>query len=123
MPREGDGRSCRRWTLCRLNEAVGPCGRCDIVSAVGLPRCSCKSIKSVKALELALDINEGRTRFPRFKRIDVGRRRRISFAKAASRVEGEREVVIKGRGSAIPDRCVYSSSRARASSLEGAVSS
>lgn len=123
MPRDGEGRSWRRWTLCRLKEAVGPCGRWEIVRAVGLPRCSCRRIKSVKALELALDTNEGRTRLPRFNRIDVGRRRRISLANAASRVEGERDVVIRGRGSAIPERWVYSSSRASASSVEGAVSS
>lgn len=109
--------------MCRLNEAVGPCGRWEIVNAVGLPRCSCKSIRSVRALELALETNEGRTRFPRFRRMDVGRRRRISFANAASRVEGEREVVISGRGSTMPERWAYSSSRARASSVESAVSS
>lgn len=44
----------------------------------------------------------------------MGRRSRISLAKAASRVEGERDVVIKGRGSAIPERWLYSSSRSSA---------
>lgn len=47
---------------------------------------------------------------PRFKRMEVGRIRRISLANAESRVDGEREVVTRGRGSAIPDRWLYSSS-------------
>lgn len=89
---------------------MGPCGRCEIVSAVGVPRCSCSRSKSVRAAEFALATREGRTNVPRFKRIDVGRRRRISLAKADRRVDGEREVVTRGRGSAIPDRWLYSSS-------------
>ena len=45
----------------------------------------------------------------------MGRRRRISLAKAERRVEGEREVVTRTRGSIIPLKCAYSSSRARVS--------
>ena len=43
----------------------------------------------------------------------MGRRRRISLAKAESREEGEREVVIRTRGSTNPERLEYSSSRSR----------
>lgn len=111
VPRDGEGRSCRRRTLCREKEAVGPWGRWDIVRAVGVPRCSWSRSKSVSAAELALVTSEGRTRVPRFRRIEVGSRSRISLAKAASRVEGEREVVTRGRGSVIPERWLYSSSR------------
>lgn len=84
------------------------------MSAVGVPRCSCKRSTSVRAAELALATSVGNTKVPRFNRIEVGRRSRISFAKAASRVEGERDVVIKGLGSAIPERWLYSSSRSSA---------
>jgi len=49
-------------------------------------------------------------RVPRLRRIDVGRSNLISFAKAESRVEGDREVVTRGRGSVMPDRWAYSSS-------------
>lgn len=69
-----------------------------------MPRCSWRRSTSVRAAELALATSVGNIKVPRFKRIEVGRRSRISFAKAASRVEGERDVVIKGRGSAIPER-------------------
>lgn len=82
--------------------------------AVGVPRCSWRRSTSVRAAELALATSVGNIKVPRFKRIEVGRRSRISFAKAASRVEGERDVVIKGRGSAIPERWLYSSSRSSA---------
>lgn len=102
---------------------MGPCGRCEIVRAVGTPRCSCRRMTSVNALAFALATRVGKTCVPRFKRMDVGSRRRISFAKAESRVEGLREVVIKGRGSMIPERCAYSSSRARMSAGLGCVSS
>ena len=54
-------------------------------------------------------------RFPRLRRMAVGRRRRISLAKAERRVEGEREVVTRTRGSIIPLKYAYSSSRARVS--------
>ncbi len=114
VPREGDGRSCRRRTLCRENDAVGPCGRCEMVSAVGVPRCSCRRSTSVSAAELALATRVGRIRVPRFSRMEVGRRSLISLAKAPSRVEGDREVVIRGRGSAMPERWLYSSSRSSA---------
>ena len=40
----------------------------------------------------------------------MGSRSRISLAKADSRVEGEREVVTRGRGSVMPDEWAYSSS-------------
>lgn len=82
--------------------------------AVGVPRCSWRRSTSVRAAELALATSVGNIKVPRFKRIEVGRSSRISFAKAASRVEGERDVVIKGRGSAIPERWLYSSSRSSA---------
>ena len=65
---------------------------------------------SLSALAFALEISEGRISVPRFSRIEVGRRRRISLLNVASRVEGEREVVISGRGSARPDSRLYSSS-------------
>jgi hypothetical protein len=55
--------------------------------------------------------------------MDVGRRRRISLANDARRVEGLRDVVISGLGSTIPERCEYSSSRARTAAGAGCVSS
>ena len=47
---------------------------------------------------------------PRLRRMEVGSRRRISLAKAESRVDGDRDVVTRGRGSVMPDRWAYSSS-------------
>lgn len=58
-----------------------------------------------------------RTRFPLFKRIDVGRRRRISFAKEESREDGSREVVTRTLGSTMPESCAYSSSKSSSSSF------
>lgn len=104
VPRDGEGRSCRSRTLCRLKDAVGPWGRWEIVRAVGVPRCSWSRRRSVSAEELADETRLGRISVPRFRRMEVGSRRRISFAKAESRVEGEREVVTRGRGSVIPER-------------------
>ncbi len=98
------GRSWRRKTLCRENEAVGPCGKCEIVRAVGTPRCSWRRSRSVNDEALALLTRLGKISVPRLRRIDVGSSNRISFANAESRVEGEREVVTRGRGSAMPDR-------------------
>lgn len=123
MPRDAAGRSWRRRTLCREKLAVGPWGRWEIVSAVGVPRCSCRSKMSLKALALALATSVGKTCAPRFSRMDVGRSRRISLAKEARRVEGLREVVIRGRGSTMPERWEYSSSMARVSAVLGCVSS
>ena len=78
--------------------------------AVGTPRCSWRRSRSVREEALALETRLGRIRLPLFKRMEVGSRSRISLAKADKRVEGEREVVTKGRGSVIPDRWAYSSS-------------
>lgn len=94
-----------------------------MVSAVGVPRCSCRRMISLNALAWALATSVGRTCAPRFSRMAVGRRRRISLAKEASRVEGLREVVMRGRGSTMPERCEYSSSMARVSAGLGCVSS
>jgi len=59
---------------------------------------------SVRPDALALETRFGRIVVPRFNRIEVGSRRRISLAKAERRVEGDREVVTRGLGSRIPDR-------------------
>ena len=104
------GISCRRKTLCSENEAVGPCGRWDIVRAVGTPRCSWRRIKSVRAEALALETRFGRTRVPRLRRMAVGSKRRTSLANAERRVEGDLDVVTRGLGSVMPDRWAYSSS-------------
>ena len=77
---------------------------------MGTPRCSWRRSRSVKEEELALETRLGRTRVPLLRRMEVGSRSRISLAKADSRVEGEREVVTRGRGSVMPDRWAYSSS-------------
>ena len=66
---------------------------------------------SESADAFALATRSGMMRFPRFRRIEVGKRRRISFAKVLRRAEGEREVVTMGRGSIRPEVRVYSSSR------------
>lgn len=89
---------------------VGPWGRCEIVIAVGVPRCSCKRIMSERAEALAEERRLGRMSLPRLRRIDVGRRSLISLLNVARRVEGLREVVTRGRGSARPERRLYSSS-------------
>ena len=74
---------------------------------------------SVTAEALAPAARSVRSRFPRFNRIDVGIRSRISLAKVLRRAEGEREVVISGRGSTKPEVRAYSSSRSSISaSLE-----
>ncbi len=104
------GISCRRKTLCSENEAVGPCGKCDIVRAVGIPRCSWRRIKSVRAEALALETRLGRISVPRLRRMEVGSNSRISLAKAESRVEGDLDVVTSGLGSVMPDKWAYSSS-------------
>ena len=80
------------------------------MSAVGTPRCSCKSSRSVSEEAFALETRFGRMRVPRLRRMDVGSRRRTSLAKADKRVEGDRDVVTRGRGSVTPDRYAYSSS-------------
>jgi hypothetical protein len=56
-----------------------------------------------------------KTKFPLFKRMDVGRSNLISLAKDDSRDEGSLEVVTKTRGSTIPDSCAYSSSKSSSS--------
>lgn len=63
----------------------------------------------------AEDTRLGRMRFPRFNRIEVGSNNRISFAKLDNRVEGSLEVVTSTRGSTMPERCAYSSSRSNSS--------
>jgi hypothetical protein len=65
---------------------------------------------SESAEALAEERRFGRMRFPRFRRIDVGRRSLISLLKIARRVEGLRDVVTRGRGSVRPERRLYSSS-------------
>ena len=88
-----------------------------MVSAVGVPRCSWSRTISDSAAAVAEETRFGSTRVPRFKRIEVGNSKRTSFAKALSLLEGEREVVMRTRGSTIPDRCAYSSSSASSSSV------
>lgn len=107
--------SWRRTTLLRENDTVGPWGKCETVKAVGVPRCSCKRIMSVKPLFSAEDTSSPKTVFPRFRRIEPGSNSRISFEKAANRVDGSRDVVTSTRGSTIPDKCAYSSSRSSSS--------
>lgn len=80
-----------------------------------MPRCSCKIIKSDSPAELAEATRLGRIRLPRFRRMEVGRSRRSSLANAARREEGEREVVMRMRGSTMPLRWAYSSSIERLS--------
>lgn len=70
---------------------------------------------SVIAAAFALDTKSGRTRFPRFKRIDVGSIKRISLANVLRRIDGFREVVTIGRGSINPDVRAYSSSMSKRS--------
>ena len=94
-----------------------------MVSAVGVPRCSWRRQRSVRPDALALETRFGSTVVPRLRRIDVGMSKRISLANAERRVDGEREVVISGRGSMMPDMWAYSSSIARTSEGEGASSS
>lgn len=65
---------------------------------------------SVSAAAFALDTRSGKIRLPLFKRMDVGRSKRISFAKVLSRADGDRDVVTRGRGSTKPDVRAYSSS-------------
>lgn len=87
------------------------------MSAVGVPRCSCKRIISEREADLALATRSVRIVFPRFNRIEVGKSSRTSFAKALRRDEGDREVVTKGRGSMRPDVKAYSSSRSTRSAV------
>ena len=108
--------SWRSMTLCSENDAVGPCGRCETVNAVGVPRCSCRMTMSDRPDEFADDTNIGRTAFPRFSRIAVGSSRRISLAKDDSRAEGSLDVLTNTRGSTTPLRCAYSSSSSSSSS-------
>ena len=70
---------------------------------------------SVIAAAFALDTKSGRTRFPRFNRIDVGSIKRISLANVLRRIDGFREVVTMGRGSINPDVRAYSSSMSKRS--------
>lgn len=103
VPRELFGISCRNTTLWRENETVGPCGKCDSVKAVGVPRCSWRRIKSESPAAWAEEIRFGRIRLPRLRRIDVGSNNLISFAKDPSRDEGSRDVVTSTRGSTMPE--------------------
>ena len=65
---------------------------------------------SERAEALAEESRFGRIRFPRLRRMEVGRSSRISLLKAARRVEGLRDVVTSGLGSVRPERRLYSSS-------------
>jgi hypothetical protein len=71
----------------------------------------------VRAEAFAEETRLSRMRFPRFRRMAVGRRSRTSFEKPLRRVEGERDVVTRIRGSDSPDRRAYSSSISSSSSL------
>ena len=104
MPLLALGRSCRRETLCSENDAVGPCGKCETVIAVGTPRCSCSKIRSVNAEAFALLTRFGNTSVPLFNRILVGSNSRTSFANALSLVDGDLDVVTSGLGSVMPER-------------------
>lgn len=94
-----------------------------MVIAVGVPRCSWSKQMSVRPDALALETRCGRIVVPLLRRMEVGRSKRISLANAERRVEGDREVVISGRGSTMPDKWAYSSSIASTSAEEGAFSS
>src|SRR5580658_2401857 len=97
--------SWRRTTLWREKEAVGPCGKWEMVRAVGVPRCSCSKIMSDRPDDCADVTRLERTRFPRLSRIDVGKSNLISFANDESRVDGSREVVTRTLGSTMPESC------------------
>src|SRR5436305_5162926 len=96
VPREAFGISARKTTLCNENDAVGPCGKCETVIAVGVPLCSCRRIVSLNVAALALESRLGVMRLPRFSLIAVGSSNLISFEKALSRVDGLRDVVTNG---------------------------
>ena len=98
-----------------ISHTVGPCGRWDIVRPVGVPRCSCNRQMSVRPAPFAELTRSGKMRFPRLRRIAVGSINLISFAKAARRLEGSLDVVTRTRGSTMPDRALYSSSRSSSS--------
>lgn len=115
VPRELFGISWRNTTLCNENEIVGPWGKCDSVMAVGVPRCSWSRIMSESPEAWADWIRFPKTKFPLFRRMDVGRSNLISLAKDDRREEGSLEVVTRTRGSTIPDSCAYSSSKSSSS--------
>lgn len=71
--------------------------------AVGVPRCSCNNTTSDKPLLLQDRTSSGRMVLPRLSRMAVGISSRISFEKAASLLEGDREVVTRTRGSTTPE--------------------
>jgi len=116
VPRELFGISCRSTTLWSEKETVGPCGKCESVKAAGVPRCSCKRMISDRLLACAASTKPGNTLFPRFKFMEPGKTSLISLENDDSREEGSLEVVIRTRGSTIPERCEYSSSKFNSSS-------
>lgn len=83
--------------------------------AVGVPRCSCSKTTSDSPLVLQERTSSGRMVLPRFSRIAVGINSRISFEKAASLLEGERDVVTRTRGSTMPDSAASAMLSARIS--------
>lgn len=68
---------------------------------------------SLSAAAFALDSRFGTMRLPRLRRMEVGRSNLISLENVLSLLEGFREVVTRGRGSASPDSIEYSSSMVR----------
>jgi hypothetical protein len=123
-----DETSCRKTTLCRVIDRVGPCGRCEMMSASGTPRCSCTRMRSVMLLERQAGMRSDMVVFPRFRRWALGKTRRISLycqmktpvgtteiqaeltlANCNKRDEGDREVVTTILGSYVPT-LAYSSS-------------
>ena len=105
------GMSARRTTLPRAKRTTGPWGRWPIVRAVGTPRCSCTTRASDTPAAEQARPSSGRMSLPRLMRVAVGKRRRSSLVKVKSRVDGEREVVSRGRGSGrMGTGLVYSSS-------------
>jgi hypothetical protein len=109
------GISCRKTTLCSEKEMVGPCGKWEMVIAVGVPRCSWRRIRSDKPADFADWTRSGMICFPRLSRTAVGKSNLISLAKDESLEEGSLEVVTSTRGSTMPDSCAYSSSRSSCS--------
>ncbi len=74
-------------------------------------------MRSVRPEERAEVTRFGNIRLPLLRRIEVGSRSLISFAKEDSRDEGSREVVTRTRGSITPLSWAYSSSSSNSSSV------
>ena len=110
VPRWLFGMSCLRTTLWRENWTVGPWGKWETVSEVGTPLCSCRTSRSVMPARCEPSTRCGRTALPLLRRTESGKSRRSSLENWASRLDGERDVVMSNFGSIIPAPAEYSSS-------------